>query len=125
MVGTTIASMIHTALSRILERDRIEERPGCWNPGKASWFYPKRVGRQVDAVGPHRMNKTGLSSASRKLRPVSKLLEGQKALVTGANSGIGEAVAIALGEAGADVAVNYVVAPDRAEDIAAAIRTRG
>jgi glucose 1-dehydrogenase len=35
-------------------------------------------------------------------------LAGQKALVTGANSGIGEGVAIALGRAGADVVVNYV-----------------
>ncbi len=34
-------------------------------------------------------------------------LAGQKALVTGASSGIGHAVAIALGEAGADVCVNY------------------
>lgn len=36
-----------------------------------------------------------------------QLLKGQKALVTGANSGIGKAVAIGLGEAGADVVVNY------------------
>ncbi|MFF2100762.1 sugar dehydrogenase, partial [Streptomyces sp. NPDC058202] len=33
------------------------------------------------------------------------LLRGQKALVTGANSGIGLATAIALGRAGADVVV--------------------
>ncbi len=37
-----------------------------------------------------------------------KLLAGQKALVTGANSGIGQAVALALGKAGADVVVNYL-----------------
>jgi glucose 1-dehydrogenase len=39
--------------------------------------------------------------------PIVKILKGQKALVTGANSGIGKAIAIALGEAGADVVVNY------------------
>ena len=33
------------------------------------------------------------------------LLKGQKALVTGASSGIGKQVAIALGHAGADVVV--------------------
>ncbi len=38
-----------------------------------------------------------------------KLLVGQKALVTGANSGIGQACAVALARAGADVVVNYVV----------------
>ena len=40
--------------------------------------------------------------------PVNKFLKGQKALITGANSGIGEAVALALAEAGADVVINYV-----------------
>jgi glucose 1-dehydrogenase len=38
---------------------------------------------------------------------VPLILKGRKALVTGANSGIGKAIAIALGEAGADVLVNY------------------
>ena len=38
--------------------------------------------------------------------PVNKILKGQKALVTGANSGIGKAVAIA--HAGASVVINYV-----------------
>ncbi len=39
--------------------------------------------------------------------PIQKLLKGQKALVTGANSGIGKGIAIALAHAGADVVVNY------------------
>ena len=41
-------------------------------------------------------------------RPIPNVLAGQIALVTGANSGIGKAVAIGLGKAGADVVVNYV-----------------
>ena len=46
-----------------------------------------------------------------------RLLEGQRALVTGANSGIGEAVARGLGEAGAKVVVNYVTGDDRAQAV--------
>jgi glucose 1-dehydrogenase len=47
----------------------------------------------------------------------AQLLKGQKALVTGANSGIGLATAVALGRAGADVVVNYVVGADAAEKV--------
>jgi glucose 1-dehydrogenase len=54
-----------------------------------------------------------------------RLLVGQKALVTGANSGIGRGVAIALGQAGADVVVNYVVGEDAAEAVVAEIRKAG
>ena len=49
--------------------------------------------------------------------PVNKVLKGQKALITGANSGIGEAVALALAEAGADVVINYVTHPEAAEAV--------
>jgi glucose 1-dehydrogenase len=42
-------------------------------------------------------------------------LEGKTALVTGGSSGIGQAIARALGAAGARVAVNYVVHPEAAE----------
>jgi glucose 1-dehydrogenase len=52
-------------------------------------------------------------------------LKGQAALVTGASSGIGEAVAVALGAAGADVVVNYVSSPESAEAVAEKIRTGG
>ena len=54
-----------------------------------------------------------------------QLLRGQKALVTGANSGIGKATAIALGKAGADVVVNYVAGDDSAEAVVEEIRRAG
>ena len=44
-------------------------------------------------------------------------LKGQKALVTGASSGIGAGIARALGAAGADVVVNYVSGPEAAERV--------
>ena len=56
---------------------------------------------------------------------ISYSLRNQSALVTGANSGIGEAIAIGLGEAGANVAVNYVVDPAAAEAVADKIRSFG
>lgn len=45
------------------------------------------------------------------------LLKGQKALVTGANSGIGESVARYLAKAGAAVAINYHSRPEDAEKV--------
>ena len=58
-------------------------------------------------------------------QPVPKLLQGQKALVTGANSGIGKAVAIALGAAGADVVVNYVRGDETAREVVETITASG
>src|SRR5712691_4982328 len=55
----------------------------------------------------------------------SQPLRGQKALVTGASSGIGEGVARALGAAGADVAVNYAAQADAARRIAGEIAQGG
>ena len=58
------------------------------------------------------------------LQPLA-LLKGQTALVTGANSGIGRAIALALGRAGANVVVNYVAKPEDAEAVAAELRAAG
>lgn len=55
----------------------------------------------------------------------SRVLEGQRALVTGANSGIGEEVAKGLAAAGAKVAVNYVTAKEEADAVVATIRAAG
>src|SRR5262249_34007370 len=56
---------------------------------------------------------------------MNKPLAGQKALVTGASSGIGKGVALALGEAGADVVVNYVSGEAAACEVVDAIRAMG
>jgi glucose 1-dehydrogenase len=44
-------------------------------------------------------------------------LDGKRAIVTGANSGIGEAIALALAEAGACVAINYLTHPEAAQSL--------
>ncbi len=57
--------------------------------------------------------------------PPQHMLQGQRALVTGAGSGIGRAVALALGQAGANVIVNYVSDEASAEQVAVEIRAFG
>src|SRR4051812_42595786 len=52
-------------------------------------------------------------------------LAGKAALVTGAQQGIGAAIAIALAREGADVAINYLDGLAEAEAVAAAIRATG
>jgi len=57
--------------------------------------------------------------------PPQKLLLGQKALVTGASSGIGRAIAMALGDAGADVLINYASGADKAAALIEEMKVRG
>lgn len=52
-------------------------------------------------------------------------LSGKRALVTGASSGIGEAIAGMLAQAGADIAINYFGPSDAAEAVAARARQAG
>jgi glucose 1-dehydrogenase len=55
------------------------------------------------------------------MEAVMKGLSGKVAVVTGGSSGIGQAIAIRLGEEGVDVAINYVGRPDGAEETKDAI----
>jgi NAD(P)-dependent dehydrogenase (short-subunit alcohol dehydrogenase family) len=52
-------------------------------------------------------------------------LDGRNALVTGGGRGIGRAIALALAEDGADVAVNYRRDKDSADEVVAAIHAMG
>jgi glucose 1-dehydrogenase len=73
------------------------------------------------------ITSTEASLAKSTAPPVAihRILTGQKALVTGANSGIGKGVAIALGQAGADVVVNCVDDDDAADAVVEEIRKAG
>lgn len=61
------------------------------------------------------------SSAS----PTTSELAGKVALVTGSSRGIGRAIALRLGRAGASVVVNYATSPDKAQEVVAAIEAGG
>lgn len=65
------------------------------------------------------------SDAGAPPRPIVKCVPGQTAIVTGANSGIGRAIAVALGQAGAAVVVNYVAREEDAAAVVEEIRAAG
>src|SRR4051794_20476012 len=77
-----------------------------------------RFPRNADSFGARFMSPDAV-------RDPIKPLKNQKAIVTGASSGIGEGCAIALGAAGAAVAVNYRSEKDDAERIAQQINDAG
>src|SRR5436190_17838698 len=52
-------------------------------------------------------------------------LKGKRALITGASRGIGRGIAEVFGDEGADVAVNYVSHPEKAEEVVKELRAKG
>ncbi|MDJ0626456.1 MAG: SDR family oxidoreductase [Candidatus Caenarcaniphilales bacterium] len=60
--------------------------------------------------------KNKLPEAVQPNCPIVQSLKGQKAIVTGASSGIGKEIAIAIGKAGADVIINYASSIKGAEE---------
>lgn len=70
-------------------------------------------------------DEAGFNKTLPNYRATPNLLAGQVALVTGANSGIGKAVAIGLARAGASVAVNYVVDEPAAHAVVETIAGEG
>ena len=90
----------------------------------ADW-YAQVLGMRRMGEMPERMDDADLPPVVMPSCAIRKTLSGQKALVTGASSGIGRGVALALGQAGADVVVNYHSGEEEAEEVAAAIRHDG
>jgi glucose 1-dehydrogenase/3-oxoacyl-[acyl-carrier protein] reductase len=52
-------------------------------------------------------------------------LKGKRALITGASRGIGRGIAEVFADEGADVVINYVAHPEKAEEVANVIRAKG
>jgi NAD(P)-dependent dehydrogenase (short-subunit alcohol dehydrogenase family) len=68
---------------------------------------------------------SGVATETVPAGPAAFSLRGRRAVVTGASTGIGSAIAVALGAAGAHVAGIYKTDPDGAERTAAAVREHG
>ena len=83
---------------------------------------PPKAGYAMDDTRENINPKPQVESDS--YRPSGKL-EGRAALVTGGDSGIGAAVAIAFAKEGADVAIAYYSSDDDAQSIAERIRQLG
>ena len=85
---------------------------------------PEAVSRPKPKM-PHFQNFADLPKPVVPKTENRKLLKGQKAIITGASSGIGRSIALALGHAGADVCVNYVAGEDKAKTMVNKLRGHG
>jgi glucose 1-dehydrogenase len=96
-------------------------RPGNNPRGLAHTVVP-RFARALATLGVVRDRMRRRAAVS---RPLQLNLRGRRAVVTGANSGIGRAIALELGREGARVWVSYVTAPEAADAVVAEIAASG
>jgi glucose 1-dehydrogenase len=95
-----------------------------FSPMKKQQSIETAANRQA-ATSVRYLRQQGLPEFAQPVCVPAKVLVGQKAVVTGANSGIGRAIARALGQAGADVVINYHSHPDAAEEVVRQIENDG
>jgi glucose 1-dehydrogenase len=88
-------------------------------------IMPPEAANRPKPKMPHSQNFSDLPKPVVPKTENRKLLKGQKAIVTGASSGIGRSIALALGHAGADVCVNYVAGADKAQAMVDELRGHG
>lgn len=95
-------------------------------PNPADEYYTGEYPRQAQKAPGLQSEMTPRPDCGEKSYVGCRRLEGRKALVTGGDSGIGRAAAIAYAREGADVAINYLPDEQRdAEEVARLIEEAG
>ena len=131
LVGNFPQAFSHIALVNTAHNLTHRDKPSEKRAGKKA--LPSKGGERTPELREPSMPETTTDPAApaaprarqRPARRFPVVLEGQPALVTGANSGIGKAVALGLAASGADVVVKYIVNHAAAEEVAHQIEAGG